>query len=83
MLRYLKQGHLRLTRDALREREWLVRERAGLVERVGFLVALREGRWSVVGTRGGWITSGPRPPGRGRREDGRSASHPVTRSDWN
>jgi glycerol-3-phosphate dehydrogenase len=41
-LRYLKQGHFRLTRKALLERERLIRERPGLVDRVGFLVAMRD-----------------------------------------
>jgi len=38
-LRYLKQGNLRLTRESVHERERLVREGPGLVERLGFVLA--------------------------------------------
>jgi len=38
-LRYLKQGKLRLTSESVHERERLVREGPGLVERLGFLLA--------------------------------------------
>jgi glycerol-3-phosphate dehydrogenase len=40
-LRYLRQGHLRLTRAAARERERLVAEAPGLVERLAFLLPTR------------------------------------------
>ena len=39
-LRYLAQGHLRLTRDSVGERERLLRETAGLVEPMPFLLPL-------------------------------------------
>ncbi len=42
-LRYLKEGKLRLTRSAVSERERLVAEGPGLVERLGFLLATYEG----------------------------------------
>ena len=42
-LRYLKEGKLRLTRAAVAERERLVAEAPGLVERLGFLLATYEG----------------------------------------
>jgi glycerol-3-phosphate dehydrogenase len=42
-LRYLKEGKLRLTRAAVSERERLVAEGPGLVERLGFLLATYEG----------------------------------------
>ena len=38
-LRYLKEGRLRLTWESVRERERLVAEAPGLVERLGFLLA--------------------------------------------
>lgn len=38
-LRYLKQGNLRLTSESVHERERLVREGPGLVERLGFVLA--------------------------------------------
>ena len=38
-LRYLAQGHLKLTREALHEREALLRDAPGLVERQGFAFA--------------------------------------------
>ncbi|HEU4326344.1 MAG TPA: glycerol-3-phosphate dehydrogenase/oxidase [Roseiflexaceae bacterium] len=48
-LRYLKEGQLGLTRDAVCERERLLREAPGLVEPLGFLLAayagVRPGRW--------------------------------------
>lgn len=42
-LRYLKEGKLRLTRAAVRERERLLAEGAGLVEPLGFLLATYKG----------------------------------------
>ncbi len=42
-LRYLKEGKLRLTRAAVSERERLLAEGPGLVERLGFLLATYEG----------------------------------------
>jgi glycerol-3-phosphate dehydrogenase len=42
-LRYLKEGKLRLTRASVSERERLVAEGPGLVERLGFLLATYEG----------------------------------------
>jgi glycerol-3-phosphate dehydrogenase len=42
-LRYLKEGKLRLTRSAVRERERLVAEGPGLVEPLGFLLATYQG----------------------------------------
>ena len=42
-LRYLKEGKLRLTRASVTERERLVAEAPGLVERLGFLLATYEG----------------------------------------
>ena len=44
-LRYIAQGEVRLTRDALRERERLLRDLPGLVERAQYLFPLREGRF--------------------------------------
>lgn len=44
-LRYIAQGQVRLTRDALRERERLLRELPGLVERATYLFPLRKGRF--------------------------------------
>lgn len=38
-LRYLRNGHLRLTYESVRERERLLREGAGLVEPLGFYLA--------------------------------------------
>ena len=42
-LRYLKQGKLRLTSESVHERERLVREGPGLVDRLGFLLATYPG----------------------------------------
>lgn len=42
-LRYLASGHWRLTREAVRERERLIREAAGLVERLGFALPVYKG----------------------------------------
>jgi len=51
-LRYIAQGEVRLTRDALRERERLLRDLPGLVERAGYLFPLRQGqfpgRWPMT-----------------------------------
>ncbi|MBF5057367.1 glycerol-3-phosphate dehydrogenase [Alcanivorax sp. 521-1] len=44
-LRYIAQGDVRLTRDALRERERLLRDLPGLVERATYLFPLRKGRF--------------------------------------
>ncbi len=44
-LRYIAQGEVRLTRDALRERERLLRDLPGLVERAQYLFPLRDGRF--------------------------------------
>lgn len=44
-LRYIAQGEVRLTRDALRERERLLRDLPGLVERAPYLFPLRKGRF--------------------------------------
>ncbi len=43
-LRYLAQGHLRVTRDAVHSRERLLREAPGLVTPLPFLLPLRAGR---------------------------------------
>jgi len=51
-LRYIAQGEVRLTRDALRERERLLRDLPGLVERADYLFPLRDrqfpGRWPLT-----------------------------------
>lgn len=51
-LRYIAQGDLKLTRDALHERERLLREAPGLVERMGYTFPVRKGqfpgRWSFT-----------------------------------
>lgn len=48
-LRYLKEGRLLLTRDSVRERERLMREAPGLVNKLGFLMPVYRGagtgRW--------------------------------------
>ncbi len=50
-LRYLASGDLRLTRQALTERERLLREAPGLIERMGYYYVLRKGgfpgRWAM------------------------------------
>lgn len=50
-LRYLKEGHLALTRDAVKERERLLREAPGLVTPIGFLLPIYRdhgpGRWTL------------------------------------
>lgn len=43
-LRYLAQGHLRVTRDAVHSRDCLLREAPGLVTPLPFLLPLRAGR---------------------------------------
>lgn len=43
-LRYLSQGDWRLTRDAVRERDRLLREGAGLVEEQGFVMPVYDGQ---------------------------------------
>jgi glycerol-3-phosphate dehydrogenase len=44
-LRYLLKGHLKLTRQSVRERERLLCEAPGLVEPMGFLYPFYRGRW--------------------------------------
>jgi glycerol-3-phosphate dehydrogenase len=44
-LRYLLTGHLKLTRQSVRERERLLREAPGLVEPMGFLYPFYRGNW--------------------------------------
>lgn len=44
-LRYIAQGDIRLTRDALRERERLIRELPGLVARQTYLFPVRSGQF--------------------------------------
>jgi glycerol-3-phosphate dehydrogenase len=44
-LRYLPQGHFRLTRDALRERERMIRELPDLVHRQPYAFVLRRGQF--------------------------------------
>ncbi len=50
-LRYLKEGHFLLTRDAVKERERLLSEAQGLVAPIAFLVPLYKdhgpGRWTL------------------------------------
>jgi len=50
-LRYLKQGQFLLTRTAVKEREALLREAPGLVERIKFFVPVfsgqRPGKWAL------------------------------------
>ncbi|MCJ8502346.1 glycerol-3-phosphate dehydrogenase/oxidase [Desulfatitalea alkaliphila] len=50
-LRYLKEGQLRMTRDAVRERERLLQEAPGLVTPVAFIVPVYKdrgpGRWML------------------------------------
>jgi glycerol-3-phosphate dehydrogenase len=43
-LRYLKEGHFRMTKIAVAERERLLREAPGLVESLGFLLPIYEDR---------------------------------------
>jgi glycerol-3-phosphate dehydrogenase len=44
-LRYISHGDIRLTRDSLRERERLLREAPGLIERMGYFFTLRKGKF--------------------------------------
>ncbi|MBJ7347754.1 MAG: FAD-dependent oxidoreductase, partial [Thermoleophilaceae bacterium] len=44
-LRYLGQGQIKLARKAVRERERLIREAPGLVERVEWVYPLRRGEF--------------------------------------
>jgi glycerol-3-phosphate dehydrogenase len=50
-LRYLREGQLRLTRDAVKERERLLREAPGLVTPISFLMPVYKGhgpgRWTL------------------------------------
>ncbi|MFZ1986537.1 MAG: glycerol-3-phosphate dehydrogenase/oxidase [Desulfatitalea sp.] len=50
-LRYLREGHFMLTRDAVKERERLLREAPGLVMPIAFLVPIYKdhgpGRWTL------------------------------------
>lgn len=43
-LRYIAQGDLKLTKHSVQERERLIREAPGLVERLGFLFPIRKGQ---------------------------------------
>ncbi|MEZ5571026.1 MAG: glycerol-3-phosphate dehydrogenase/oxidase [Halioglobus sp.] len=44
-LRYISHGDIRLTRDSLRERERLLREAPGLIERMGYYFTLKKGQF--------------------------------------
>ena len=44
-LRYISHGDIRLTRDSLRERERLLREAPGLIERMGYYFTLKTGQF--------------------------------------
>lgn len=44
-LRYISHGDIRLTKDSLRERERLLREAPGLIERMGYHFTLRKGQF--------------------------------------
>lgn len=44
-LRYIAQGDIKLTRESLRERERLLRELPGLIERMGYYFTLRKGQF--------------------------------------
>ena len=44
-LRYISHGDFRLTRDSLRERERLLREAPGLIERMGYFFTLKKGQF--------------------------------------
>ena len=44
-LRYIAQGDIGLTRDSLRERERLLRELPGLIQRMGYYFTLRKGQF--------------------------------------
>ena len=44
-LRYISHGDIRLTKDSLRERERLLHEAPGLIERMGYHFTLRKGQF--------------------------------------
>ena len=44
-LRYIAKGDIKLTKNALRERERLLREAPGLIERLGYYFLLRKGQF--------------------------------------
>ncbi len=44
-LRYISHGDIKLTRDSLRERERLLREAPGLIDRMGYHFTLRKGQF--------------------------------------
>jgi glycerol-3-phosphate dehydrogenase len=44
-LRYISHGDIKLTKDSLRERERLLREAPGLIERMGYHFTLRQGQF--------------------------------------
>lgn len=44
-LRYIAQGDIKLTRESLQERERLVQELPGLIERMGYYFTLRKGQF--------------------------------------
>jgi len=44
-LRYISHGDIKLTRDSLMERERLLREAPGLIERMGYYFTLRKGQF--------------------------------------
>ncbi len=50
-LRYISQGDIKLTRHSVRERERLLKEAPGLIERIGYYFLLRKGkfpgRWAM------------------------------------
>ncbi len=50
-LRYISQGDIKLTRHSVRERERLLKEASGLIERIGYYFLLRKGkfpgRWAM------------------------------------
>ena len=44
-LRYIAKGDIKLTKKSLRERERLLREAPGLIERLGYYFTLRKGQF--------------------------------------
>lgn len=44
-LRYISHGDIKLTRDSLQERERLLREAPGLIDRMGYFFTLRKGQF--------------------------------------
>ena len=44
-LRYILQGDIQLTRESLQERERLLREAPGLIDRMGYYFTVRKGRF--------------------------------------